>query len=255
MTNREIQQALATLGYYKGAIDGVIGPISREAIRAYQYATGITVDGIAGPVTQSLLRREIEARAPRPADDDLRPPVFRELKSEWLPDAVMKGVIVHWTAGTNSFSDADNEHYHFAIDGESKVHRCRHAISANDARGRAPDYAAHTLNCNTGWIGVALCGMRQAVEQPFNAGPSPIRLVQWTALGVVVAELCHRYSIAVTPRTVLSHAEVQPTLGIQQRGKWDISRLPWDPSVRSARAVGDLLRADVAVHLNNLRSA
>lgn len=61
----------------------------------------------------------------------------------------------------------------------------------------------------------------------------------------VVVGLCRRYDIPVTPRTVLSHAEVQAKLGIKQRGKWDISRLAFDPSVKGAKSCNDVLRASV----------
>lgn len=41
----QVQQELARAGYYRGAIDGVIGPRTRGAIRAYERANGIPVDG------------------------------------------------------------------------------------------------------------------------------------------------------------------------------------------------------------------
>lgn len=256
MTNREIQQALATLGYYRHTIDGIFGKESRKATEAFQRAYGLTVDGIAGAKeTQPALLKAVKAAAlPKPANDTVRPQVFQELRPEWLPDAVIKGIIVHWTGGAHGVSAADRRHYHLLIDGDSRVHRGTPSIALNDARGVKTGYAEHTRNCNSGFIGVSLCGMHDAQERPFDAGKYPIRLIQWVMLGVVLAELCERYGIPVTPRTVLSHAEVQPTLGIQQRGKWDISRLPWDTSRTSARAVGDLLRAEVTAHLNKLRS-
>jgi localization factor PodJL len=40
-----VQSELAQRGYYKGAIDGVIGSDSREAIRAFQAAQGLPVTG------------------------------------------------------------------------------------------------------------------------------------------------------------------------------------------------------------------
>ena len=40
-----VQQELARSGYYRGAIDGVIGEGSRRAIRAYERANGLPVDG------------------------------------------------------------------------------------------------------------------------------------------------------------------------------------------------------------------
>ena len=47
-----IQRRLATLGHYPGIVDNLIGPASREAIRAFQKAAGVKVDGRA---TQTLL--------------------------------------------------------------------------------------------------------------------------------------------------------------------------------------------------------
>jgi len=41
----QVQQELARAGYYRGAIDGVIGNGTRSAIRAYERANGLPVDG------------------------------------------------------------------------------------------------------------------------------------------------------------------------------------------------------------------
>ena len=41
----QVQQILAGNGYYHGAIDGVIGSGTRGAIRAYERAHGLAVDG------------------------------------------------------------------------------------------------------------------------------------------------------------------------------------------------------------------
>ncbi|WP_325053118.1 hypothetical protein [Sinorhizobium meliloti] len=70
---------------------------------------------------------------------------------------------------------------------------------------------------------------------------------QWDALTSVIAALYRRYSIPVTAKTVLCHAEVQNNLGIQQPGKWDFTRLAFGPSVKGAKASGDKLRGE-AIH-------
>jgi Putative peptidoglycan binding domain len=41
----DVQQELARSGYYRGAIDGVIGSQTRGAIRAYERRNGLRVDG------------------------------------------------------------------------------------------------------------------------------------------------------------------------------------------------------------------
>ncbi len=50
----QVQQRLAQAGYYRGAIDGVIGDRTRSAIRAYERASGLPVDG---RIDQNLLAR------------------------------------------------------------------------------------------------------------------------------------------------------------------------------------------------------
>ncbi len=153
----------------------------------------------------------------------------------------MKRIIIHWTGGTGTFGALDAEHYHFAIDWTGKVHQGKHKPEANldctDGR-----YAAHTRRCNTGSIGIALCGMHEAVERPFDPGKNPINHKQVDALAELCADLCEGYGIPVTPQTVLTHAEVQPTLGIKQRGKWDITWLPDAKGPMKPVNVGNILR-------------
>lgn len=170
------------------------------------------------------------------------PPLIPSL---WVPDAKMARIIVHWTAGHNRATEDDQEHYHILIEGDGKLIRGIPRIDLNGLPHAKPGYAAHTLNCNTGSIGVSLCGMANAVETPFNPGKSPITLTQWQTLPHVLSQLCRRYNIAVSEHTVLTHAEVQKTLGIKQRGKWDISRLPFDRSVIGVSQVGAQMRANV----------
>jgi hypothetical protein len=167
----------------------------------------------------------------------------------WMPSARMARVIVHWTAGTYNPTQFDRAHYHILVDGEGKLVRGTPSIALNSPPKAQAGYAAHTRNCNTGSIGIAICAMGGAVESPFDAGRYPITAGQWGALAAAIADLCARYRIPVTPQTVLSHAEVQDTLGIKQSGKWDIARLPFVPDLVGPRAVGDKLRADVFIKL------
>lgn len=147
--------------------------------------------------------------------------------------------------------DTDREAYHFLIEGDGGVVRGRPSIALNSGRVKS-GYAAHTLNCNSGSIGVSLCCMAGAQERPFNAGHYPMTRTQWEALVLVVAELCKHYRIKITPRTVLSHAEVESNLGVEQRGKWDFTRLPFEPGTVGARACGDRLRQQVAAAMGTL---
>ena len=47
----QIQTKLKRWGYYKGNIDGIYGTQTLEAVKYFQRKNGLTVDGIAGPVT------------------------------------------------------------------------------------------------------------------------------------------------------------------------------------------------------------
>jgi hypothetical protein len=55
LTKKQIQERLHTLGLYGGEIDGKIGPLSREAVKAFQRTWKLTVDGIPGTMTQRTL--------------------------------------------------------------------------------------------------------------------------------------------------------------------------------------------------------
>jgi len=41
-----VQERLARNGYYRGPIDGVMGPRTRYAIRVYEHRHGLPADGI-----------------------------------------------------------------------------------------------------------------------------------------------------------------------------------------------------------------
>lgn len=157
----------------------------------------------------------------------------------------MKRIVMHWTGGTNTPGNIDKKHYHFIIAWDGSVHDGDLKPEANLNVGDGL-YAAHTRRLNTGSIGVALAGMHDAKEIPFDAGQYPINGVQVEAFVDLVADLCETYGIAVTRKTVLTHAEVQTTLGVKQRAKWDITWLPDMTRPADAIAVGDRLREMVS---------
>lgn len=138
----------------------------------------------------------------------------------------------HWSAGTNTPSVLDKRHYHFTIDGGGRV----------EQHHRVEEHLAHTLNANGGAIAVSLCGMMGAIERPFARGPAPLLPAQIAALAKLSADLGAQFDIPVSRFSMLSHAEVQPTLHIHQRGKWDICWLPGMDAPRDAVDVGDILR-------------
>ena len=53
-----LQLALANLGFDPGPKDGIFGPKTDSAVRAYQAARGLVVDGIVGPKTWSAIHAD-----------------------------------------------------------------------------------------------------------------------------------------------------------------------------------------------------
>lgn len=155
-------------------------------------------------------------------------------------------VIAHWAVTKYKCDDVSRDHYHFIYEGDGTEIEGRKKPEDNLSTGDGV-YAAHTLGCNTGSIGVSCAAMFGATSVDAY-GAYPITEVQFEAMCKGIARLCKKYGIPVTPRTVLSHAEVQPVLGIPQKGKWDIAVLPF-AGLKTAKSCGDFMRAKVTRYL------
>lgn len=53
----DIQTALQNAGFYTGAIDGKIGPVSKKSIIEFQKANNLVADGKVGPKTWGVLEK------------------------------------------------------------------------------------------------------------------------------------------------------------------------------------------------------
>lgn len=60
----DIQKALKEAGYYQGTLDGIIGSKTKAAIRSFQEANGLKVDGVCGPYTWDALKVYLNQPAP-----------------------------------------------------------------------------------------------------------------------------------------------------------------------------------------------
>lgn len=173
------------------------------------------------------------------------------IPKDWMPDAPMRAIVNHWTAGAHVASSLDREHYHFLVEGDKTVVKGHNDVSANIPPLRSGKYAAHTRRFNSYSIGLAVCAMAGATGWPLKFGKYPIKRGQWERLVMVNAILCERYNIPVTSKTVLMHGEVQENLGIQQNGKWDIGALTWwSKSKVDCAAIGYMLRRDIKRVMN-----
>ncbi|MBU2102783.1 MAG: peptidoglycan-binding protein [Candidatus Omnitrophica bacterium] len=53
----QIQGALKKAGFYKGIVDGKMGPQTKEAVKSFQRANNLKVDGVVGKQTASEIKR------------------------------------------------------------------------------------------------------------------------------------------------------------------------------------------------------
>jgi len=159
----------------------------------------------------------------------------------------LKRILLHWSAGTHRAGQKDRKHYHFIVEGDGTV--VEGNFKPEDNESTVTPYAAHTRGLNTGSIGVAVAAMHGAKERPFDPGKYPITEKQLASMLRLVARLAVQYDIPVTRATILTHAEVQPTLGVKQRNKWDIMWIPGMDKPGNPIKVGDELRSRIRVHL------
>jgi peptidoglycan hydrolase-like protein with peptidoglycan-binding domain len=84
---RNVQVALSNLGYSVGTPDGVIGPKSRAAIRAYQVDSGLPASGepsiaLYDKLQASIAQRSAQAKPAQPVTPAVDAAMIREVQSE-----------------------------------------------------------------------------------------------------------------------------------------------------------------------------
>lgn len=164
----------------------------------------------------------------------------------------MNRIIWHHTGGAYRPSDEDRAAYHRLVDRDGAIWDGDHAIEDNAPRKAlvSGQYAAHCRNLNSGSIGLAICAMAGAKWGDIGRWSHPVLPGQVDALVTETARLCRLYGIVPDRRLVLSHAEVEITLGVDQRQKWDFDYSPrGGPGARDPVVIGDELRAEVARRL------
>lgn len=205
-TTRDVQARCAALGFDPGPIDGMYGPQTRAAERA-----------------------AIQSRGGRSREDIFHRSGIHRI--HW-----------HWTAGARGIIQLERDHYNAVTDSDGNIYDGKWRIETQ-ADYRAGYYGcSHTLNANTGAGGVSMDCMAGANENPFSWGSNKMTwghvngMLNWTAVQ------CQAFDIPVTKWSTLSHSEIQPTLGIWQRWKWDINILPDMEEPGDPVEVGDRLR-------------
>lgn len=200
-------------------------------INALYNSKVLDVDGISGPMTRNYTQLAMNLRG-------VKTP--REL----FGDEGLHRIHWHWTASGYKVTYDVARHYNDVFDEKGNQYdggaRPEHQAAYSVARKIG---VSHTLNANTGAIGLAVAAMRGAEGWPsLMWGDSPLTWPGIDAMLVQTAEYCKEFDIPVSRWSTLSHAEIEPTLGITQRAKWDFRVLPGYPSVMDAQEVGDILR-------------
>lgn len=154
-------------------------------------------------------------------------------------------ITFHYTAGTYIPNETDKQAYHFLVDGNGAIYSGKYKPEDN-INCKDGVYARHCGGGNTGNIGIALCGM-------FNKDKYPIRRIQLERACKLAAELCDKYGIRISNRTVLTHAEFgKLNPNTSSYGKIDINNLPC-VCVYGVTPVGNWIRNKVQWYKERLK--
>lgn len=160
-------------------------------------------------------------------------------------------ITIHWTGGYYYPTFHEQSSYHFLVKDDGQT---VYGFNAPEANLNCKDgtYAAHTGGGNTGNIGVAMCAMR-GYKSKNQKGDYPITKIQFEACMKLVAELCIKYGIPVTPQTVFTHYE----FGLRNpnttsAGKIDITDIPPYPFV-IASDCGAFIRSKVKWYIGKIK--
>lgn len=79
-----LQEALNQLGFNSGAVDGIFGAKTENAVKAFQKAKGLVVDGIVGPKTwaaidAALNAKKAQTQQPKPVQNNVVNEIVKNL--------------------------------------------------------------------------------------------------------------------------------------------------------------------------------
>ena len=137
-----------------------------------------------------------------------------------------KGTVWHHDGGNNLPDALADGHYHWTYDNAGGEHAGDNTVEDN-FNVRDGKYAAHTLSANTGRAGLAVLGMHGGSPEYRETGRYPPTVEAFDKMLWRTGKLHARFKVPIARETALSHASVQRVLGIKQRGKWDLSWLPY----------------------------
>lgn len=191
----------------------------------------LKIDGMSGPNTKKAI-------------SDLMQELNVKDKRDLFHSSGLHRIIWHWSASTYEVTPSVLSHYNDVFDYKGNHYegaaRAEHQANYDWRNGIG---VSHTRNCNTGAIGLSVSAMHGARGWPsLEWGNFPLTWEGIDAMLERTAEYSQVFNIPITPWSIMSHAEVEDTLGIPQKNKWDFMVLPGYTKVKNAREVGDELR-------------
>ena len=96
---KTIQTKLKNWGYYDGAVDGVFGTSTQEAVKYFQRQNGLTVDGVVGSATARALGLTLEGDSGGTSNDSrdvylLAKAIHAEARGEPYTGQVAVGAVI-----------------------------------------------------------------------------------------------------------------------------------------------------------------
>ena len=154
---RTLQRKLKNWGYYKGAVDGIFGKQTKEAVKYFQRRNGLTADGIVGAKTLAALGMKLESsssgNSSGVSDADiylLARVIHGEARGESYAGQVAVGAVVlnriKSASFPNTMSGVIYQKYAFTAVADGQINLTPNETAKKAARdahnGRDPSYGA-----------------------------------------------------------------------------------------------------------------
>lgn len=109
---KAIQEQLGKLGYYRGHIDGVIGPLTNTSIVSFKRDNGLRPRDYVGPITlQKMFDKDVQPR-PKPQPNGKDPAWIMEAKSLYgvkeFAGSANNPIIMGWAADLDQWYTGDS---------------------------------------------------------------------------------------------------------------------------------------------------